>query len=288
MDTHARAQRYAPFPDNDTEITRLMMLHLLLEKVIASYCPDLREQNAVKTVLDVACGPGWWVLAMAQEYRDVNFVGIDHRLSFIQFARTMAQAREMKNASLLVQDIYSPDETLGPGRGFDFINMAFCADRTSLATFPALLQQVRRLCRPGGLVRWVEMDTPGTNSAAYGRLTTLARQALQKAGLGLPASAFAVGIAQVMEQWLHEADFEEVHSAPYEFVIAADKDAQAHHRFFRQASVACLQMRAFLLAMEVTTVYEFEQLYRQMHVDMLSKAFLGTCVVRMVYGKRAR
>jgi hypothetical protein len=91
-----------------------------------------------------------------------------------------------------------------------------------------------------------------------------------------------------MEQWLRAADFEEVHSAAYEFVIAADKDARAHHRFFRQASVACLQMRAFLLAMEVTTVHEFEQLYRQMHVDMLSKAFRGTCRLRMLYGRRAR
>ena len=137
-------------------------------------------------------------------------------------------------------------------------------------------------------MRWVEMDTPGTNSEAYGRLTTLARQALQKAGLGFPAGAYAAGSAQVMEQWLREANFEEVHSAAYEFVIAADKDARAHHRFFRQASVACLQMRAFLLAMEVTTVHEFEQLYRQMHVDMLSKAFRGTCMLRMLYGKRAR
>jgi len=288
MDTHARAQQFSPFPDNDTEITRLMMLHLLLEAEIANFCPNLREQDDVKTVLDVACGPGWWVLAMAQEYRDVDFVGIDRSTSFIQFARTMAQARKMENALLLVQDIYAPDEALVPSGGFDFINMAFCADHTSLAAFPALLQQVRRLCRPGGLMCWVEMDTPGTNSEAYGRLTMLARQALQKAGLGFPVSAYATGIAQVMEQWLRQADFEEVQSAAYEFVIAADKDARAHHRFFRQAFVACLQMRAFLLAMEVTTIQEFEQLYRQMHVDMLSKAFRGTCVVKMVYGRRAR
>src|SRR5215471_523440 len=98
MDTHARAQRYSPFPDNDTEITRLMMLHLLLQEEIASFCPDLRERDDVKTVLDVACGPGWWVLAMAQAYHDVDFVGIDRSISFIQFVRTMAQAREMENA----------------------------------------------------------------------------------------------------------------------------------------------------------------------------------------------
>jgi ubiquinone/menaquinone biosynthesis C-methylase UbiE len=288
MDIHTKAGQFSPFPDNDTEITRLMMLHLLLQEEIASFCPNLRERDDVDSVLDVACGPGWWVLAMAQEHRHVDFVGIDRSTSFIQFARTMAHAREMENALFLVQDIYSPDEALLPSGEFDFINMAFIADHTSLAAFPALLQQVRRLCRPGGLMRWVEMDTPGTNSEAYGRLTTLARQALQKAGLGFPAGAYAAGTAQVMEQWLRAADFEEVHSAEYEFVIAVDKDARAHHRFFRQATVACLQMRAFLLAMEVTTVHEFEQLYRQVHVDMLSKAFRGTCRLRMLYGRRAR
>ena len=225
---------------------------------------------------------------MAQAHRDMNFVGIDRSTSFIQFARTIVHAREMENALFLVQNIYSLEEALLPGEGFDFTNMAFIADSTSLAAFPTLLQQVHRLCRPGGLMRWVEMDPPGTNSEAYGRLTMLARQALQKAGLGFPAGAYTTGIAQVMEQLLRAANFEEVHSATHEFVVAADKGSRTHYRFFRQASVACLQMRAFLLGMEVTTVYEFEQLYRQMHVEMLSKAFGGTCVLRMVYGKRAQ
>lgn len=288
MGTHASAQQFSPFPDNDTEITRLMMLHLLLKEEIASFCPNLRERANINTVLDVACGPGWWVFAMAQAHRDVNFVGIDRSTSFIQFARTIVHAREMENALFLVQNIYSLEEALLPGGGFDFTNMAFIADSTSLAAFSTLLQQVHRLCRPGGLMRWVEMDPPGTNSEAYGRLTTLARQALQKAGLGFPAGAYTTGIAQVMEQLLRAANFEEVHSAMHEFVITADKGSRTHYRFFRQASVACLQMRAFLLGMEVATVHEFEQLYRQMHVDMLSKAFRGTCVLRMVYSKRAR
>jgi hypothetical protein len=164
----------------------------------------------------------------------------------------MVHAREMENALFLVQDIYSPEEALLPGGGFDFTNMAFIAESTSLSAFPALLQQVHRLCRPGGLMRWVEMEPPGTNSEAYGRLTALARQALLKAGLGLPTSIHTTGIAQVMGQLLRAAGFEEVHSAPHEFVIAADKGSRTHFRFFRQASVACLQMRAFLLAMGVT------------------------------------
>src|SRR5215469_5721422 len=98
MDTHARRQQFSPFPDNDTEITRLMMLHLLLQGEIASFCPNLREQAGTNSVLDIACGPGWWVLAMAQAQRDVNFVGIDRSTSFIQFARTMVHARKLGNA----------------------------------------------------------------------------------------------------------------------------------------------------------------------------------------------
>jgi tRNA G46 methylase TrmB len=81
MDIHAKAGQFSPFPDNDTEITRLMMRHLLLQEEIASFCPNLRERDGVDSVLDVACGPGWWVLAMAQEYRDVDFVGIATFLS---------------------------------------------------------------------------------------------------------------------------------------------------------------------------------------------------------------
>jgi tRNA G46 methylase TrmB len=53
-----------------------MMLHLLLQEEIASFCPNLRERDNINAVLDVACGPGWWVFAMAQAQRDVNFMGI--------------------------------------------------------------------------------------------------------------------------------------------------------------------------------------------------------------------
>ncbi len=45
MDIHAKAGQFSPFPDNDTEITRLMMLHLLLQEEIASFCPNLRERD---------------------------------------------------------------------------------------------------------------------------------------------------------------------------------------------------------------------------------------------------
>ena len=288
MDRGARMHQFSPFPDNDTEITRLMMLHLLLQEEIASFCPNLRERDNTNAVLDIACGPGWWIFAMAHANRDMDFMGIDRSTSFIQFARTMVHAREIENALFFVQDVYSLEAALLPRSGFDFTNMAFIADRTSLSAFPTLLQQVHRLCRPGGLMRWIEMDPPATNSEAYGRMTTLLRQALLKAGLGFPASTYASGITQVMEQLLRAAGFEEVQGTTHGFIIAADKASRTHYRFFRQASVACLQMRAFLLAMEVTTIQEFEQLYRQMHVEMLSKAFRGTCVLRMVYGKRAQ
>src|SRR6266487_2845080 len=110
MDTRARTQQFSPFPDNDTEITRLMMLHLLLQEEIASFCPNLRERDDINTVLDVACGPGWWIFAIAQAHRDVDFVGIDRSTSFIQFARTMVHAREMENAFFFVQAISSPKE----------------------------------------------------------------------------------------------------------------------------------------------------------------------------------
>src|SRR6266487_2314025 len=46
MDTRARTQQFSPFPDNDTEITRLMMLHLLLQEEIASFCRAVTASTA--------------------------------------------------------------------------------------------------------------------------------------------------------------------------------------------------------------------------------------------------
>jgi arsenite methyltransferase len=57
------------------------------------------------TVLDLACGPGPLLLELAGLYPECNFVGVDLAPMMLQHLKMDAEARGMKNVSVLQEDI---------------------------------------------------------------------------------------------------------------------------------------------------------------------------------------
>lgn len=57
------------------------------------------------TVLDLACGPGPLLLELAALYPECNFIGVDLAPTMLQHLKMDADARGMKNVSILQEDI---------------------------------------------------------------------------------------------------------------------------------------------------------------------------------------
>lgn len=57
------------------------------------------------TILDLACGPGPLLLELAELYPECQFIGADLSENMIAFVKEEALARDLKNVSVLLEDI---------------------------------------------------------------------------------------------------------------------------------------------------------------------------------------
>src|ERR1700726_1697758 len=75
--------------ENDAEVARLLVWHHYLARWMGDILPASLDLSHVQRVLDVACGVGAWVHAMARRYPAMQVVGIDQSAYLISQARTL-------------------------------------------------------------------------------------------------------------------------------------------------------------------------------------------------------
>jgi SAM-dependent methyltransferase len=107
-------------------------------------------------VLDVGCGPGTITVGLAEHVPDGEVVGIDAAPDVLAEARLEAHRRGQANVSFEVGDVYSLE--FGDGT-FDVVHAHQVLQH--LTDPVAGLRQMRRVCRPGGLVAARDGDYGG-------------------------------------------------------------------------------------------------------------------------------
>ncbi len=189
--------------ENPTELARLIILdHAMTESqggIMAGIPADLVLQN----VLDLACGPGGWVLDMAFEHP-----GVDISQSMIEYACARARSQQLLNASFGVMDITEPLD-FGDGT-FDLINARFLVGvLRGEQQWATLLAECFRLLRPGGILRLVESDgLLVSTSRSLACLQQLLLRAMHKRGYGFSVDGGAtLSITPVLPRMLRQAGF---------------------------------------------------------------------------------
>jgi ubiquinone/menaquinone biosynthesis C-methylase UbiE len=110
-------------------------------------------------VLDVACGPGIVVCAFAPVVRHAT--GIDITPAMIERAKALASERKLENVLWLVGDV----EPLP----FADASFSIVVSRLAFHHFErpgAVLSEMQRVCRPGGVVAVVDLTAPDDPSQA--------------------------------------------------------------------------------------------------------------------------
>jgi SAM-dependent methyltransferase len=103
-------------------------------------------------VLDVGCGPGSLTADLAREVAPGRVVGVDSSAGVLETARTAAAAAGVE-VDLRMGDVYR----LGlPDDAFDVVHAHQLLQH--LADPVAALREMRRVCRPGGVVAAREVD----------------------------------------------------------------------------------------------------------------------------------
>lgn len=157
--------------DDEAELARLLVqdnaYNLALNLLPTGYVfqPEMR-------ILDLACGPGGWVLQVSYDHPELSVIGVDLSPQMITYARAQAEVREL-SAQFRIMDLLRVPWPF-PDQHFDLLNARFITSLTPKAFLPTLYQECWRVLRPGGALRYTEgsfVSTP--TSAATQKLSLL-------------------------------------------------------------------------------------------------------------------
>jgi ubiquinone/menaquinone biosynthesis C-methylase UbiE len=164
------------------ELTRLTIQGRMLTRAMGGPLPEQTDPTSFQRVLDVACGPGDWVIDTALAYPAMSLVGIDISQLMIDSASAEAVAHQLTDRiSFRVMDALAPLEF--PGESFDLVNQRLGASFLRTWDWPKLLIEFLRITRPGGTIRLTDSVVgQESNSAAATQLFVLLRDTLFRAG----------------------------------------------------------------------------------------------------------
>ncbi len=150
FDVSHRESTYVIDIESGAETARLMHQHRLVTGGMGGLFPEPLDVSQVQHFLDIACGPGDWVLDVAFEYPETEVIGIDLSRTMVEYARAQAGAQGLDNASFCVMDVLQP--LAFPDDAFDLVNARFLCGFMPTTAWPTLIKECVRVSRPGGVI----------------------------------------------------------------------------------------------------------------------------------------
>ncbi len=269
--------------ESATEMGRLIYQDHLITNGMGGLFPERDDISGLHTILDIACGPGGWACDIAFGYPDKQVTGIDISSKMVEYARATAWSQRLDNAQFQVMDALKP---LGfPDNSFDLVNARFLVAFLPKTVWPGLLEEYKRITRPGGIIRLTEFDEPATtNSHAFAHWMTLTFHAIRLAGLSISPDGHNFGITPLLCRLLLNAGCQHIEQKPH--VIDFSFGMPAYDSMYRNCEIAFLQVQPLLIKMGVATQEEIDQSYQQMLLEMRSDDFCGLWYYLTAWGEK--
>lgn len=268
---------------NEEEFIRLRLQDQMLTADMGGVLPEQPDPAVFQHVLDVSCGTGGWLIEAAKTYPGMSMlVGVDVSSKMVEYARALAKAEQVTDrVQFRVMDALRMLEF--PRDSFDLINQRFASSYLRTWDWPKLLQECKRMSRPGGVVRLTEFDMISESSSpAHKRLLELVREALYRSGhLFVPSHN---GVTGHLAGLLNQNGF---------------RDIQTHAHILHyqagtvQGALFCEDTRRLFRTIEPflrkwTRVPEdYHTIYQQMVYEMQQPDFAATFPLLTVWGKNS-
>lgn len=265
---------------NQEELLRLQQQDLWATASMQGVLAEQPDPARLRRVLDIGSGTGGWLLNVASQYPDIILlIGVDINNGMVQFARQQAKAQQLDDrVEFHVMDVLRMLEF--PSDYFDLVNVRFAMSYLRTWDWPKFLQECRRVCRPGGVLRITETNvTPDTTSSALLRLIKLQHEALFASGhLFTPEGASLVReIPSLFERW----GFLNVQSCTYPMVTRAGTPTWQYAfddlRLLFRTSLPFLR--------KWTSVPDdYQEVYQQMLTELQQPDYHGTSLLITTWG----
>ncbi|QBD77580.1 class I SAM-dependent methyltransferase [Ktedonosporobacter rubrisoli] len=276
---------YFTDPESASEMARLTKQARLLTEVMGGPLAEQAEPALFQDIIDLACGPGEWVLEVAFEYPDKQVTGVDVSQLMIDYARFQVSQHKLNNAHFKVMDILKPLEF--EEHSFDLVNIRLIASFMfrSLNSWPMLIQECVRITRPGGVIRLTDCEWFISNSPMTEKLFGLCTQAIHMGGNAFSPDGRHIAITPMLGRFLRNAGCQNVqHRA---FAVDCSAGARGHQSFYEDMMVFLKLVQPLLLKAGIATQEEADVLYLSALDEMRAEDFNCIWYYLTVWGETA-
>ena len=263
---------YVLDPESPTEMARLISLDRFMTQGMGGPLVGVDDLSSINKVLDMACGPGGWVLDVAFEHPNIEVTGVDISKIMTDYASARAHTQRLSNATFKIMDITQP-LSFADGT-FDLVNARFLFSVLLQEQWPLFIAECTRLLRPGGVLRLTELvDGGATNSPAKEQLHGFFYQALQQVRHGFSVNGRNIGVTIILPRMLRKAGYEHVQHFMHAQEVSADTENYA--MFYRNSEITYQLAKPLFINTGATNEEDFDQIYKQMLIELGSQEFTG-------------
>lgn len=267
---------------SQAELERLLIHNRMFTAAMGGLLPEQPDPTCFHRVLDIGCGPGGWLLDLAQTYPTTTLlVGIDISDIMLNHARTHASALHLDDR-VEFHNMNALQPLKFPNEHFDLVNRRFSTGWLRTWEWPQLLQESYRIAQPGGTIRITEFNVcTESTSPALVQLGELSVQAFYNSShLFTPQGD---SITNELPRLMTEAGLQNVQTCPYALQYQAGTPlaqlfAEDWKHLFRGAEPFLRQW---------TNVPDnYHDIYQQMLHEMQQPNFTATTRILTAWGTR--
>lgn len=275
---------YVMDDESGADMARLMFQDRLLTRHLGGLFPIAIDPESEMRVLDLACGPGGWLLNVAFEYPKAQVYGVDINPAMVSYAQARAWSQRLENAHFQVMDILKP--LAFEENSFDIVNARLLYFLMPAQAWPELLKECRRILRPDGLLCLTECETGISNGPFSEQLNRLLLQAMRQAGMIFSPDARQVGITAMLSGLLRDAGFTDVQQQAEAIDFSAG--APAHDAFCENIMIGAKLAQPFLLKMGNVMPEELDQVYQHCLEEMNGEEFRAIWYYLRAWGRKQK
>lgn len=152
---------------NKEESLRAQREDQMLTRAMGGPLAEQVNANAFAQALHLACGSGDWTIEAARRYPRMSLVGIDTNPHILDYARVNAAAAQVAGrVRFQMMDVLRSLDF--PAASFDLVNLRLGVTFIRVWEWPALIAEIMRVTRPGGVIRITEPQIKHQNKGPIG------------------------------------------------------------------------------------------------------------------------
>jgi ubiquinone/menaquinone biosynthesis C-methylase UbiE len=264
---------------NLDEMTRLEIQDNMITTGMGGVLPELIDPTILRSILDVGCGTGGWLMETARTYPTIKkLVGGDISGKTLDYARTKAEQQQL-DTRVQFKTMDALRALDFPDASFDLVNQRFGTSWLRTWEWTKILLEYQRVTRPSGIIRITETSGFESSSPAQMRLASITLEAGHHAGFYFTANCD--GLTRELVRLMRQHKVENIQTHNYVLVYRA---GTSEHQLFYEDMKRFYRVAWPFLQKWTRVPSDYEEIYQQALKEMQQPDFVATMTLLTAWG----